>query len=106
MAERLRRIAGAFQTFEQSDLESLFFGLSADRGEQPLQLSAVSQIADPVIKTEHEFAILCEFLRVWIFVNAVDGGNRVFLKLPGDSFVCRQHELFYQLVRFVVLDAL
>ena len=30
MTQRLRSVAGAFQTFEQSDLESLLFGLSTD----------------------------------------------------------------------------
>ena len=66
----------------------------------------MGQIPNFVVEAENEFSILRQFFRVWIFVNAIDCGNRAFLKLPRDSFVCRQHELFDQLVRFVVLNAL
>ena len=66
----------------------------------------MSQIADPVVKAKHELTILSEFLGVWVFVDAIDGGNRAFLELPGDRFVRCQHEFFDQLVRFVVLNAL
>ena len=54
----------------------------------------MGQIAHPVVKAKHKLAILCELFRVWIFVNAVDGGNRTFLKLPRDSLVGCEHELF------------
>src|SRR5947208_10986597 len=64
MAERLRKVTCAFQTFEESDLKRLLFGLSTECGKQPLQLHAMGQIADLVVKAKHEFAILCEFLRV------------------------------------------
>src|SRR5438128_12409648 len=106
MTQRLRSVARTLQTFEQSDLKSLLFGFSTDCCEQPLQFSAMGQVAHPVVKAKHKFAILCEFVRVWIFVNAVYGGNRELLELPRDSFVRSQHEFFDQLVRFVVLDAL
>src|SRR5207302_7419533 len=66
----------------------------------------MSQIPNFVIEAENEFSILSEFLRVWIFVNAIDGGNRPFRKLARDSLVCCQHEFFDQLVRFVVFNAL
>src|SRR5438876_11925402 len=106
MAERLRSVPCALQTFEQSDLEGLLFGFSTECGQQPLQLSAMGQIADLVVKAKHEFAILCQFLRVWIFVNTVDSGNCAILEFACDSLICRQHELFDKLVRFVVLNAL
>src|SRR5689334_16628851 len=102
MPERLGRIACAFQTLEQRDLERLLFGLATDCGQQALQLSAMGQIPNLIIEAENEFSILSEFLRVWIFVNAIDGGNRPLLELTRDSLVCRQHELFDQLVRLVV----
>jgi hypothetical protein len=41
MSERLRIVAGTFETFEQSDLQRLFFGLSADFGKQSLQFRAM-----------------------------------------------------------------
>src|SRR5213083_1019715 len=66
----------------------------------------MGQIADLVVKAKHEFAILCEFLRVWIFVNTVDGRNCAILEFACDSLICRQHELLDKLVRFVVLNAL
>src|SRR6266566_5923365 len=106
MTERLRSVACAFQTFQESDLESLLFGLSTECSKQPLQLRAMGQIADLVVKAEHEFAILCEFLRVWIFVNTVDGRNCAILEFACDSLICRQHEFLDKLVRFVVLKAL
>src|SRR5947208_16111124 len=106
VTERLRSVACAFQTFEQSDLESLLFGLSTECGKQPLQLHAMGQIADLVVKAKHEFAILCEFLRVWIFVNTIDSGNREILEFTCDSLICRQHELFDKLLRFIDLNAL
>src|ERR1700757_3018147 len=106
MPERLGRVACAFQTLEQCDLERLLFRLATDCGQQALQLSSIGQIPNSMIEAENDFSILSEFLRVWIFVNAINGGNRALLKLPRDSFVCCQHEFFDQLVRFVILDAL
>src|SRR6266542_6265167 len=72
MTQRLRIVSGALEAFEQSDLERLLLGLSTDCAEQPLQLSAMSQIANPVIKAKHECSILGEFFRVWVFVDAID----------------------------------
>src|SRR5438309_10134420 len=66
----------------------------------------MGQVPDSVTKAENKFSILGEFSRVWILVNAMDGGNRAFLKLSRDSLVCGQHELFDQLVRLIVFDAL
>ena len=105
MTERLGRVARAFQTFEQRNLESLLFGFAMDQREQSLQLRAMSQIANPIVKAKHEFAILCEFFRIWIFVNAIDRGNRALLELACHGLVCGQHELFDQLMRFVVFNA-
>src|SRR5438876_6134364 len=56
MAERLRRVTGAFQTFKQTDLERLLFRFSTNCRHQSLELCATSQIANLVIKAEHEFA--------------------------------------------------
>src|SRR6266496_3550866 len=75
MAERLWRVTGAFQTFKQSDLERLLFRFSTDFRQQSLQLCAMSHIADPVIKAEHEFTILCQFFWDWILVDPIDGRN-------------------------------
>src|SRR5262249_48111637 len=96
----------AFQAFEKSDLERLLFGLATDCGQQALQLSAMGQIPNSIIEAENELSILSEFLRVWVLVDAIDGGNRPLLELTRDSLVCHQHELFDQLVRFVVFNAL
>src|SRR5213595_3801698 len=68
MAERLRRVTGAFQTFKQSDLERLLFRSSTECRQQSLQLRTMSHIANPVIKTKHEFAKLCQFFWIWIFM--------------------------------------
>src|SRR5438309_4071977 len=106
MPERLGRVACALQTLEQRDLERLLFGLATDCGQQALQLGTMGQIPHSIIEAENEFSILSEFLRVWIFMNAIDGGNRPFRKLARDSLVCCQHEFFDQLVRFVVFNAL
>src|ERR1700752_1757747 len=70
VAERLRIVSGAVEAFEQSYFERLLLGLSTDHGEQSLQLAAMSQIANPVIKAQHEFAILRQFLGIWIFMDA------------------------------------
>src|SRR4029077_14975416 len=106
MAERLRRVTGAFQTFKQTDLERLLFRFSTDCRQQSLQLCTMSQIANLVIKAKHEFAILCQFFWVWIFVDAIDGRNRALFQLARDSLVCGQHEFFDQLVRYIILDTL
>src|SRR6266436_2768131 len=106
MPEWLGVVTRALQAFEKSHLERLLFGFSTDCGQQTLQLTTMSQIADPVVKAKHELTILSEFLGVWVFVDAIDGGNSALFKLPRDSLVCRQHEFFDQLVRFVVLNAL
>src|SRR5262245_26083810 len=66
----------------------------------------MSQIANPVIKAEHEFAILCQFFWIRIFVNPIDGRNGTLFQLPRDSFVCGQHEFLDQLVRFIILNSL
>src|SRR6266853_3392013 len=106
MPERLGVVTRALQAFEKSHLERLLFGFSTDCGKQTLQLTTMSQIADPVVKAKHELTILGEFLWVWVFVDAIDGGNSAFLELPGDRFVRCQHEFFDELVRFVILHAL
>ena len=59
MPERLRIVARAFKTFQQTDLQRLLFGFSADFGKQSLQFSAMRQIANFVTKTEHELTVLC-----------------------------------------------
>src|SRR5207248_11576595 len=100
MTERLGRVACAFQTFEQRNLESLLFGFAVDQREQSLQLRAMSQIANLVVKAKHEFAKLCEFFRIWIFVNAIDRGNRALLTLACPCLVSGLHELCDQLARF------
>src|SRR5437016_14487534 len=64
----------------------------------------MSHIANRVIKTEHEFAKLCQFFWVWIFVDPIDGRNRALFQLARDRFVCGQHEFFDKLVRFIILD--
>src|SRR3954470_2511571 len=66
----------------------------------------MSEIANPIIKAKHQFAILCEFFRFWVFMDTIDGRNGTLLKLTCDGLVCRQHEFFNELVRFIVLDAL
>ena len=106
MAERLRIVARAFKTFQQTDLQRLLFGFSADFGKQSLQFSAMRQIADFVTKTERELTVLCELFRIWIFVNAIDCWNCTLFQFPRHRFVCRQHEFFDQLMRFIVLDTL
>src|SRR5215813_1673041 len=79
MAQRLRRVTGAFQAFEQCYLERLLLRFSAKRGYQSLELSAMSQIADSVIEAEHELAILRQFFRVWIFMDSIDSWDSAFL---------------------------
>ena len=48
-------------------------------GEQALQFSAMTQIANFVIKAERELTVLRELFRIWILVNAIDGGNCALL---------------------------
>src|SRR3954469_3126121 len=71
MPERPRIIASAFKTFQQTNLQRLLFGFSADFGKQSLQFSAMRQIPNFVTKTERELAVLCELFRIWILVHAV-----------------------------------
>src|SRR6476619_1217327 len=106
MPERQRIVACPFKTFQQTDLQRLLFGFSADLGKQSLQFSAMRQIANFVTKTEHELTVLCELFRIWILVNAVDCWNCALFQFPCHRFVCRQHKFFDQLMRFIVLDAL
>src|SRR5438046_8426566 len=94
MAERLRRVTGAFQTFKQSDLERLLFRSSTECRQQSLQLGTMSHIANPVIKTKDEFSKLYQFFWVLIFVDPIDGRNRALFQLARDSLVCGQHEFF------------
>src|SRR5947208_14554884 len=75
MPQRLRQIARAFQTFEQTNFQRLLFRFPAKRSEQTLELGAMRKIADLVVKTEHELAIFRQLLRVWIFVDTVDRWN-------------------------------
>src|SRR5436305_98229 len=58
MAERLRRVTGAFQTFKQTDLERLLFRFSTHSRQPALQLRAVSHIATAVSEAVHELAKL------------------------------------------------
>ena len=106
MPERLRIIARPFKTFQQTDLQRLLFGFSADFGKQSLQFSAMRQIANFVTKTEHELTVLSQLFWIWIFVNAIDCWNCALFQFPRHRFICRQHEFFDQLMRFIVLDAL
>src|SRR5215471_5160371 len=64
------------------------------------------QIANFVTKTERELTVLGELFRIGIFVNAVDCWNGALFQFPSYRFVCRQHEFFDQLMRFIVLDTL
>src|SRR6266487_541852 len=105
MPEWLRIIARTLETFEQADLQRLLLGFSTNSREQSLQLSAMSQIANFVIKTERELTVLCELFRIWILVNAVDGWNCALFQVSRHRFVCRKHKFFDQLMRFIVLDA-
>src|SRR5438477_7407555 len=75
VAQRLRRIARSFQTFEKADLERLFFRLAGQRSEQPLEFRAVCQVAGLVIVAEHELTIFGQFVRLGILVYAIDGGD-------------------------------
>src|SRR2546423_13754954 len=106
MPERPRIIASAFKTFQKTYLQRLLFGLSADFSKQSLQFSAMRQIANFVAETERELTVLCELVRIGIFVNAIDCWNCALFQFPRHCFVCRQHEFFDQLMRFIVLDAL
>src|SRR6478752_4423199 len=106
MSERLRIVASAFETFQQTDLQRLLFGFSADFGKQSLQFRAMRQIANLVTKTEDELTVLSQFFRIWIFMNAIDCWNCALFQFPRHSFICDQHEFLDQLMRFIVLDAL
>src|SRR5512132_4407838 len=106
MPKWLRIVARTFKTFQQTDLQRLLFGFSTDFGKQSLQFSAMRQIANFVAETERELTVLCELFRIWIFVNAIDYWNCAFFQFPRHRFVCRQHEFFDQLMRFIVLNAL
>src|SRR5262245_6518115 len=64
------------------------------------------QIANFVTKTQRELTVLCELFRIWILMNAIDCWNRALFQFARHRFVCRQHEFFNQLMRFIVLDAL
>src|SRR5438132_13244970 len=74
MTKRLRKVARAFQAFQQTDFERLLFRFATNRGKQTLYLTAMRQIAYLVVKTEHELTILRQFVRVGVFVDAIDGG--------------------------------
>src|SRR6266446_7321833 len=102
----LRKVARTFQTFQQTDFERLLFRFATDRGKQALYLTAMRQIADLVVKTKHELAILRQFFWIRIFVNAIDCGNGAVLQLARHGLVRGQHEFFDQLMRFIILDAL
>ena len=52
MPKWLRIVTRAFKTFQQTDLQRLFFGFSTDFGKQSLQFSAMRQIANFVAETE------------------------------------------------------
>src|SRR5215831_17796928 len=66
----------------------------------------MSQIANFIIKAQRELTILRELMRIWILMNAIDRWNCAFLQFACDSFVCRQHEFFDQLMRFIILYTL
>src|ERR1044071_7261983 len=106
MAERLRIVARAFKTFQQTNLQRLFFGFSTGFSQQSLQFSAMCQISDFVTKTEGKLTVLSELFGIWIFVNAIDRWDRAFFQFTRHRFVRHEHEFFDQLMRFIVLDAL
>src|SRR5262249_44178651 len=66
----------------------------------------MSQIANFIIKAQRELTILSKLVRIWIFMNAVYRWNCALLQFACDGFVCRQHEFFDQLMRFIVLYTL
>src|SRR4029077_751373 len=72
MPEWLRIVARAFKTFQQTNLQRLFFGFSAGFGQQSLQFGAMCQISNFVTKTERELTVLSELFGIRIFVNAID----------------------------------
>src|SRR5436309_15766920 len=55
MAERLRRVTGALQTFKPTDLERLLFWFSTDSRLPSLQLRSSRHIANASLKTDPEF---------------------------------------------------
>ena len=106
MAERLGRVTRAFQTFQEPDLERLFFRFAASEASNRCNSAAIGQIADLVIVAENQLPIFRQFFRIGIFVNAVDRRDEAILQFTRDRFVRREHELLDQLMRFVVLDPL
>jgi hypothetical protein len=106
MAERLRGIARALQTFQQPDLERLLLRFAAQRSEQPLQFPSLASGRRPCNCNSDELAIFRQLFRVGIFVDAIDRRDEPVLQLARDRFVRREHEFLDQLMRLVVLDPL
>ena len=77
VAQRLRRVTRALQTFQKSDLERLFLRFAGERSEEPLQFRAIRQVAGLVIVAEHQLAIFGQLVRLRIFVHAIDRGNAI-----------------------------
>src|SRR4029077_3944326 len=80
MSQWLRSVTSAFQTFQQTDLESLLFRFYANRSEQSLQIRPLRYIANLKVKTEHHRPILRQLLRIGIFVDAIDSRNGAILQ--------------------------
>ena len=106
MAERLRRITGPLQTFQEADLQRLLLRFASERGQQALQFRSLGQIADLVAVAEDQLPIFRQLLRIGIFVDAINGWNEPVLQLARDGFIRREHELLDQLMGLVVLDPL
>src|SRR6202790_2975645 len=106
MSKRPGEVTRPLQTFEQGYLERLLFGFPANRSKQVLQLGTMRPIDDLIIKAARELTILLEFLRVRIFMHAVNCRNRTLLQLARDRLICGQHIFLDELVRFIVLNSL
>ena len=51
MSERLGRVTGALQTFQEPNFQRLLFRFATERREQPLKFSAMRQIAALCIRS-------------------------------------------------------
>ena len=103
--QRLRDVGGALETLEEADLDGLLVGLAFDGGEELAEIFAFAQIAGVEVVGGGDLLILGEAVGFGILVNAVDRRLPGQLELAGDDLVGEEHELFDELVRFVVLDA-
>ena len=95
-------VAGLLEGAQELDADGVPVFAVFEAGEQLHHFGAVGQVANLEAVTGKFFPQRTEFFGVRIVMDAAHMWDRAFVECGGDTLIGEEHELFDQLVRFIV----